>query len=503
MQAQSRPAGLLRTHVLLIVAITLLTINGALAVALLQPAQYVSESRVVVQPERVRGGGTPLAPDMGTEREIAVSGTVAREASDELDLSADTASANLQVEVPVDTNVLEFSYSADTSEEAFLGAQVFTEAYVDYRNGPRGEVAQIISPPSLPSDPTRPNFYLVIGLGLMVGLGLGIAVAYAWDRLSPRLRDVADVEAQAGLPVLASIPTVRAAPGERLVVGSARSTSGAEAYGKLTARVLSLLQRYDARSVVLTSPSAGAGKTTVTLNLAASLAAAGKGTLVISVDAPDTDTALHIRSGVTRRPGLQEVLRDQVTLAEAIHDTDIEGLRIIPPGGTVQSPHLALNIHRLTDILDELNQETEVVLIDAPAVLGASDTAILAEQVDLTLLVVDLRRGRRADASAAVSTLSHIEARLSGCVVNDPGRKQQPPQSPKPGIRKDRSNARGPHREGSQNAGTPSSIQSKNIEGAVPKDDKTVARLRTRRRAHGADSANGTSGGADRRVADL
>ncbi|MGH3476591.1 MAG: YveK family protein, partial [Nocardioidaceae bacterium] len=251
MQAQSRPAGLLRTHVLLIVAITLLTINGALAVALLQPAQYVSESRVVVQPERVRGGGTPLAPDMGTEREIAVSGTVAREASDELDLSADTASANLQVEVPVDTNVLEFSYSADTSEEAFLGAQVFTEAYVDYRNGPRGEVAQIISPPSLPSDPTRPNFYLVIGLGLMVGLGLGIAVAYAWDRLSPRLRDVADVEAQAGLPVLASIPTVRAAPGERLVVGSARSTSGAEAYGKLTARVLSLLQRYDARSVVL------------------------------------------------------------------------------------------------------------------------------------------------------------------------------------------------------------------------------------------------------------
>ncbi|MGH2369393.1 MAG: hypothetical protein ACRDI2_14460, partial [Chloroflexota bacterium] len=144
---------------------------------------------------------------MGTEREIALSGEVARAAGGELGLTADAASGNLQVEVPVDTNVLEFSYSADTGEEAFRGAQVFTQAYVDYRNGSQSSVAQIITPPSVPSEPTQPNLYLALALSLLVGLGLGVASAYAWDRLSPRLRDITDVEIHTGLPVLAAVPT--------------------------------------------------------------------------------------------------------------------------------------------------------------------------------------------------------------------------------------------------------------------------------------------------------
>jgi capsular exopolysaccharide synthesis family protein len=502
MQAQSKPAGLLRTHALLITAVTLLTVVGALGVALSGKSPYVSESRVVVLPERVKGGGTPLEPNMGTEREIAVSGTVARDAARQLGLTEGAASTNLSVAVPVDTNVLEFSYSAPTADAALRGAQVFTEAYVDYRNGPRSDVAQIISPPTLPTSPSGPNLYLIFGLGLMVGLGFGVGIAYAWDRLAPRLRDVPDVQTYTGLSVLGSIPTLRAPPGERIVVGSKQPAAGSEAYGHLAARLLAYLQNVDARSVVITSPTAGAGKTTVTLNLGASLAAAGKDTVVLSVDSPDTDTAMHIRSGVTRRPGLQEMLRGKASIEDALHDTGIDGLRMIPAGGSVLAPHATLNIHRLTEILDELNEKTEVVLIDAPSVLGAADTALLAEQADLTVLVVDIRRGRRSDAAAAVQALSHVEERLSGCIVNDPGRKQQPPASPKPGSRKVRPRGRGSRGEGNQDAGTP--IDSENSEAADAKGgNETVARLRPRRRTHGADSARGSSGSDRRRLADL
>jgi Mrp family chromosome partitioning ATPase len=498
MQAQSRPAGLLRTHVLLIVAITLLTINGALAVALLQPAQYVSESRVVMQPERVRGGGTPLAPDMGTEREIAVSGTVAREASDELDLSAETASANLQVEVPVDTNVLEFSYSASTGERAFLGAQVFTQAYVDYRNGLDSSVAQIITPPSVPSEPTRPNLYLVLAVSLLAGLGLGIAIAYVWDRLSPRLRDLADVESHTGLAVLASIPTLRVRRGERMVVGSQQALKGTEAYGHLAVKLLSLLQQNEAHSVLITSPAAGAGKTTVTLNLAASLTAAGQDVVVLSADARDE---LQIWSGVARRPGLHELLRGKVPLADALHDTEIDGLRILPPGGSMMVPRTALNLRRMSVLLDELREAADVVLVEAPSVLGGAHSALLAEQVDLTVLVVDLRRGRRADAAAAVQALSPVESRLSGCVVNDPGRRPQSPEGPPPSPifrlvvfnRRGRSKSRGSSSEGNQHV--QSSIRSKDVE-AVP-------RLRDGGGTADADAPGGAGGGTDRRVIDL
>ncbi len=499
MQAESKPAGLLRTYALLIVAVTILTIAGAVGVTLTRDAPYVSDARVVVQPERVRGGGTPLPPDMGTEREIAVSGTVAQSAAEELDLPTDAAEENLQVEVPVDTNVLEFSYSAATPEAALEGAQVFTRAYVDYRNGPRSDVAQIISPPSLPTEPTRPNLYLILALGIMVGLGLGIAIAYAWDRLSPRLRDIADVEVQTGLPVLASIPTLPASPGERIVVGSMQATAGAQAYGHLTARLLSLLQHYDGRSVMITSPTAGAGKTTVTLNLAVSLAAAGKDTVVISAN--PHDMAMCVQAGVMQRPGLHELLRDEATLAEALRATDIDDLHVIPAGGSTKAPLPAINIDRLTDVLDELRQKTEVVLIEGPSVLGAADTAILAEQADLTLLVVDLRRGRRADASSAVRALAHVESRLAGCVVNDPGRKTNPPEESEPTptfrivgrSRRSRSKPGSPN-EGNQNA-APTSIHSKNV--------KDRARRRAGRRSAGSDKPTGTGGTADDRVADI
>jgi Mrp family chromosome partitioning ATPase len=500
MQAESKPAGLLRTYALLIAAVTVLTIAGAVAVSLTRPAPYVSDARVVVQPERVRGGGTPLPPDMGTEREIAVSGAVAQNAAEQLDRPIGVASDNLQVEVPVDTNVLEFSYSANSAEAALEGAQVFTQAYVEYRNGPRSVVAQIISPPSLPTEPSRPNLYLIIALGIMVGLGLGIAIAYAWDRLSPRLRDVADVEAQTGLPVLASIPTLPASTGERIVVGSMQATAGAQAYGHLTARLLSLLQQYDAHILMITSPAAGAGKTTVTLNLALSLAAAGKETVVVSAN--PHDAALWVQAGVMQRPGLQELLQEEATLGEALHATDIEDLHVVPAGGSSKVALPALNIGRLTDVLDELRQKTEVVLIEAPSVLGAADTAILAELADLTLLVVDIRRGRRADASAAVRALSHVESRLTGCVVNDPGRKTKPPEEPQPAPtfrlvgRRRRTQSKDPSstNEGNQNA-TPTSIHSKNV--------KSGARRRTGRRSAGADNPTGPSGAADDRIADV
>jgi capsular exopolysaccharide synthesis family protein len=500
MQAQSRPAGLLRTHALLIAAVTILTVIGAITVALLQPAPYVSTAQVEVQPERIPGG-TPLAPDMGTEREIALSGTVAETAGENLGLSADSAADYVEVEVPVDTNVLEFSYAAASPERAVLGAEVFTEAYVDYRNGARSSVAHIISDPSVPSDPSRPNLYLILGIALLVGLGLGVALAYAWDRLSPRLRDIPDVEVQTELPVLASIPTLRVPPGEQIVVGSQQVTPGAESYGHLTARLLSMLQHHDARSVVITSPSDGAGKTTVTLNLAASMAAAGKETIVISADA--RDAALTVRAGVLRRPGLRELLLDKAKLEDTLHETEIEGLRVLPPGGSIKAPHTSLNIHKLIDVLDELRRQTEIVLIEAPSVLGAADTAILAEQSDLTLLVIDIRKGRRDDAAAAVRALSHIGSRLAGCVVNDPGRKHQPPEEPQLSptfrlvafSRRGRSKARRKSHEGKPSA-RPSTIQSRNIEAG--------SRLHAGdRSAGGADKSSSGRGRTDDRIADV
>ncbi|MPZ93361.1 MAG: hypothetical protein GEU96_00330 [Propionibacteriales bacterium] len=428
MQVSSRPPALLRTYATLIVLVTLLTTGSALLVTLLRPSPYVSTAHIVVSAEPV-DGGAPLTPDMGTEREIALSGEVARSASRMLDVPVEKASDGLEVEVPVDTNVLELRYSADTPEEALRGAQDFTRAYVAYRNRAHSKTAQIITPPSTPRDPVTPNFALILGLSLTVGFGVGIVVAFAWDRLTPRLRDAADAESQTGLPVLATIPALSTESDQHLVVGSDRPPRGTEAYGHLAVRLRHLLDQRNAHVVLVTSPVAQAGKTTVAANLATSLAATGMDTVVVSADTGDA--GLHTWLGVSMQPGLREVLQGTSDLGDALRETSFDNLRVLPCGGLPDSPSALYDLRKLADLLEHLAESADAVVIEAPSVLGGAETAMLAEKAELVLLVLDIRSGRRADASAAAAALGHVENKLAGCVLNDPGRKLRPTSRPK------------------------------------------------------------------------
>jgi capsular polysaccharide biosynthesis protein len=137
---------------------TVVTVLAATALVVLRPSTYASSSTVVVT--SAPSAGTRVAVDMGTEREIALSGEVAARAAERLGLPPDTAANGLSVSVPIDTTVLTINYSAASPREALAGAKAFTEAYIDYRNesGPPAPIASMIVPPTLPTEPNGTNF---------------------------------------------------------------------------------------------------------------------------------------------------------------------------------------------------------------------------------------------------------------------------------------------------------------------------------------------------------
>jgi capsular exopolysaccharide synthesis family protein len=445
MEQTNRRRSLVRTYLPLIVVVTLLTIGGTDVAILLRPAHYVSTGDVVVRPESL-GGGVPVAPNMGTERQIAVSGDVTALAASNLGLTPEAALDGLSVSVPVDTTVLEFSYSAATAQTAYERAGVFARAYVAYRTGTESPpkagpgsgpstpasqpVVAIISPPTLPTAPAKPNYPLLLGLSLMVGAMLGAGCAFAWDRLSGKLRGSDDVEAQTGLPVIASVPALKVRVPEGIAVLSERRVRGAEAFGYLTARILHLLETRQASSLLITSPSNRAGKTTVAVNLAASLAAAGKRTVLVAADL--RSATVHECFGLAREPGLTDVIRGKSTLAGALRRTDVPGLQVLTCGTAPAPTEVIFNVEDLALLLQRLEMTGAVVIFDAPAVLGHPETALLADRLDLVLMVVDRRRGSRADAVTAVSLLSDVEDALVGTVANDPGSRRRWPSRPHP-----------------------------------------------------------------------
>lgn len=433
-----RSRGFLATYVWLIIAMMALAAAAAYSVAGSEKVTYTSTSVVVVEPT-MSPSGTPLPPDMGTEREIALSGNVAGVVAHKLGMTEHEALKHLSVAVPVDAMALQFSYTAPSSAEAYKGARLFTNAYVADRNGTGKDgaktghkgaaahakgaanaarnpvVVELITRPNHPKVADAPNLPLILGLSVVLGGLVGLGAALLWDRSSDRLRGVVDLGEQTGLPVLTSVPTFS----EPLTLSPTAHTSAAarEVYGHLATQMPRLLDARWGVSALVTSPSRGAGKSTTAAQLAVSLALMGKD--VVLVEADLRNPVLEDWFWLPPGPGISEVLAGKVPLERAVRGTDYEHLQVLTAGQVGIQENVVFDLEDVQLIIGRLARGG-LVILDAPTCTQAAETAQLASRVDQVVLVCDVRRGLRRDARAAVVALSHVLDKVAGAVANRP-----------------------------------------------------------------------------------
>src|SRR5207249_11919924 len=170
---------------------------------------------------------------------------------------------------------------------------------------------QQLSPAVLPKKPFSPQKILIGLFGLVGGLVLGVIVAFIRDRFDDSLRGKADIEANFGAPVLAMVPKVsrwRRKKDPKLL-----GLAG-EAYRTLRTRLLFEATRDSPKVYMITSASAGEGKTTTAANLAIALAGAGKRIVLVSADLrrPRVQELFGLNAG----PGLADLLSGSISLPE-------------------------------------------------------------------------------------------------------------------------------------------------------------------------------------------
>lgn len=285
---------------------------------------------------------------------------------------------------------------------------------------PPAEVLQFASVPEVPNGFSDRILQLV---GLVFGLGAGVALAFVLHRLDRTARESGDVELALGANVLASIPQfgVGNRSGNAAVVmlaggRSAKVQRARESFRRLRSAVQFVSTSRSADSYLITSARPAEGKSTISVNLAVALAQGGAKVCLINADLrrPTIERML----GVPNVRGLSSWLADNSVTDIMVPVDGTPGLVLVPSGPPPANPGELLATGGLSELLDELTGQFEVVVVDAPPVLSAADASTIAPHVDGTLIVVD---GRRTDTDTLLRVRGELQrtgGNLVGAVLN-------------------------------------------------------------------------------------
>ena len=172
------------------------------------------------------------------------------------------------------------------------------------------------------------------------------------------------------------------------------------------------------RTLVVTSPGAEEGKSTVLANLAVVLAQGGK--RVILADCDLRRPTQHTLFGLDNTAGLTTMMVDETAQSEPpLRRTSVDGLRVLPAGPSPPNPAELLGSRRMKEAMAALIEQTDLLLFDAPPVLAVTDALVLAVQADGVLLVVKAGGTKREHVQQAKERLERVNARIVGSVLNN------------------------------------------------------------------------------------
>lgn len=176
------------------------------------------------------------------------------------------------------------------------------------------------------------------------------------------------------------------------------------------------------RVLMLTSAGPGEGKSTTTTNLAVAYAQADRKVLLIDADL--RKPTMHQTFLKSNRLGLTNILTGRVNSNEAIVETHISNLDLLPSGPIPPNPSEILASKRMSALLEEMKQSYDIILIDTPPALAVTDAQIVATKCDGVILVIQAGSVKKEAAIRVKSSLEHVKARILGVVLNNVDRKQ-------------------------------------------------------------------------------
>ena len=285
----------------------------------------------------------------------------------------------------------------------------------------------VVEASQVPTTPIGPNARSNIALAAAIGLVFAVGAAFLLEYVDDTIKTDNDVRQVLGLPTIGSIVRMGGKDyRSKTVTSKDFRTDVSEGYRLLRTNLQYAAVDKPLQTLMITSSTPLEGKSLTASNLASVMAQAGQ--QVILVDADLRRPILHRILGLDNYFGLTTLLVNRdVQLSQVLQPVPkVESLRVLTSGPIPPNPSDMLGSHRMSEIIEALTKEADLVIFDTPPVAAVSDSAILGQKLDHTLMVVQSGRTRKPVAKRCKEALSSLGIHIAGVCLNQLPRRQLP-----------------------------------------------------------------------------
>jgi polysaccharide biosynthesis transport protein len=276
-------------------------------------------------------------------------------------------------------------------------------------------ILSVVEPANLPSHPVGTNKGIIVILAALVGFGLAAAAAYLLEYIDRTIKTTTDVERVLHYPVIGYLSEIDSDGNNATYVLNNPNSAMAESFRLLKSNLDFYGLDKASKTILITSPSQGNGKTTIAVNLALAMSQGDQKTVL--VDADLRRPAVHTALNLAVKPGLAEIVRGDRSALEAIRIWKKNKLEVITAGGRLPNVTEIAGSKRISSILNDLKDTFEVIIVDAPP-LVISDAYSLASKVDGVILIMVPGQTREEQAKVMKDQLERAGAKVIGVVFN-------------------------------------------------------------------------------------
>ncbi|MDD5261004.1 MAG: polysaccharide biosynthesis tyrosine autokinase [Methylacidiphilales bacterium] len=266
---------------------------------------------------------------------------------------------------------------------------------------------------------TRPDFMKGVLTGAIVGFVIGIGILFLLDRIDDRVNSFTELREYFDEQVLGQIPLESASGGKRVEILKREDSRQvySEAFRNIRSSLMYMaVEGERPKTILVTSAIPNEGKSTVSCNLAITMAFAGSRVLLI--DADMRKGLLHAELNIPATPGLSEILAQKMSWQEVVSQTPYENLHFIPRGhASAQVGELLLNPATIL-FLQHVRNEYDYVIIDSAPILATDDTPSLAPKIDGTLMVLRASHTSMRLSRNSLDALYQRQVNVLGIVFN-------------------------------------------------------------------------------------